>query len=222
MHDTQIQIHPLILQIIREYYRFGVWQNENAKFYRKVIRIMVFLLGSVGFTTALIGGSLIADNYNESLYLLTAGIIVAVLIFKTILNYSKGDQIYQILGQRFKNLGTVESGRENQYHFLDQLLQLIKSHKQIEGDIDNVKSILSNLFFAQIGTSALCICGSVYAATLNHSASIDQLLINFSLSLYCVFDIFMLAYFGNEIKELRCKLLYCLFECNWTEQTKTS
>lgn len=102
-----------------------------------------------------------------------------------------------------------------------------------------MKSLLSNLFFAQIGTSALCICGSVYAATLvnlrkwkflnfkhfknipikNRSASIDQLLINFSLSLYCIFDIFMLAYFGNEMKELRNTLSYCLFECNWIEQT---
>lgn len=54
-------------------------------------------MGSIGFVTALIGGSLIAEDYNESLYLLTAGIIVGVLIFKTYLNYSKGTQILTVL-----------------------------------------------------------------------------------------------------------------------------
>lgn len=244
MRDIQIEIHPLIQQIIRAYYKFGVWQYEDAKWYRKLGRIIIFLLGSIGFTTALIGGSLIAEDYNQSLYLLTAGIIVGVLIFKTYLNYAKGSQIltvlhaislhsvpnsdelpyqvnrklnnfkklaifflgivfvilftflilycpiitsekrlpfniwfpfdwkrytlahwlaysyiifcltfnsficlltliiwyillncsikYQILGQRFKNLGALQSGKNDENSFLDQLTKLITVHHQIE------------------------------------------------------------------------------------------
>lgn len=30
----------------------------------------------------------------------------------------------------------------------------------------------------------------------------------------------MLAFFGSEMKELKSKLSYRLFECNWMEQTK--
>lgn len=97
MPDLKIQIHPLILQIIRAYHKFGMWQPDDAKWYRKVVRSVVFLLGSVGFTSALIGGSVIAENYNDSLYLLTAGIIVGVLIFKTYLNFVKGDRILNVL-----------------------------------------------------------------------------------------------------------------------------
>lgn len=97
MGDIQIEIHPLIRQIIRVYYKFGVWQNADVNLFRKIVRMMVFLLGSIGFVAALIGGSLVAEDYNESLYLLTAGIIVAVLIFKTYLNYSKGNQILTVL-----------------------------------------------------------------------------------------------------------------------------
>lgn len=43
MHDTQIQIHPLIHKIIQVYYKFGVWQNKDVKFSRKIGRIIVFL-----------------------------------------------------------------------------------------------------------------------------------------------------------------------------------
>lgn len=372
MCDIEVPIHPLIQRFIQVYYKFGMWQDNDANWYRKIGRILVFLFGSIGFTSSLIGGSLIARDYNESLYLLTAGIIVAVLIFKTYLIYSKGSQfvtvlhkvcvhsvpnsgkllehinrkmnlfekctmfflgivclivfiflvlfcplltserklpfniwfpidwrthalahwlaysyiifclsfnafvclltlmiwyvmlncsiLYQTVGQRFKNLGTVQTG-ENA--FINELQKLLNVHQIVEvyamnridlignfnwslltRDTTGMKNLLSSLFFAQIGTSAICICGSVYAATTvrkyctrilqnshffiivfipvqNRTASIDQLIINLSLSLYCIFDIFVLAYLGNEIKDSSSKLSHCLFECNWVGQTES-
>jgi len=40
-----------------------------------------------------------------------------------------------------------------------------------------------------------------------------------SLLMYNLFDIFMVMYFGNEIKVSRSRLSYCFFESNWIEQS---
>lgn len=42
----------------------------------------------------------------------------------------------------------------------------------------------------------------------------------FSAVLYNTFDIFMIMYFGNEIEVSSGRLIYCLFESNWIEQSK--
>lgn len=39
---------------------------------------------------------------------------------------------------------------------------------------------------------------------------------------YATLDIFILMYLGNEIKESSTKLMYCLFESDWTCQMKSS
>lgn len=39
--------------------------------------------------------------------------------------------------------------------------------------------------------------------------------------LYNIFDILMLTYIANEIKLQSQRLYYCLFECNWVEQSNS-
>ncbi len=39
--------------------------------------------------------------------------------------------------------------------------------------------------------------------------------------LYNLFDIFMIAYFGNEIELSSARLSYCLFESNWIGQSES-
>lgn len=95
--EVHIQIHPIIQQIIRINYKFGVWQNEDASLVRKFVRTVVYVSFSIGFVVSLIGGSLIADDYHESLFLLTSGLIVSVLIFRTFLNYSSANQVLAVL-----------------------------------------------------------------------------------------------------------------------------
>lgn len=43
----------------------------------------------------------------------------------------------------------------------------------------------------------------------------------FSTGMYNIFDIFIVMYFGNEIKLSSNRLSYCLFESNWTGQSKS-
>lgn len=38
---------------------------------------------------------------------------------------------------------------------------------------------------------------------------------------YCFFDIFMVMYFGNEIRLSSDRLSYCLFESDWIDQSKS-
>lgn len=97
MTTVEIHIHPMIKQIIQINYKFGLWQNEDAPFIRKIGRTIVYVLFSIGFAVSLIGGSLITDDYHESLFLFTSGLMVSVLIFKTFLNYTKANQVLAIM-----------------------------------------------------------------------------------------------------------------------------
>lgn len=38
---------------------------------------------------------------------------------------------------------------------------------------------------------------------------------------YSIFDIYMVTYFGNEIKFASSQLSNCLYACNWIDQSKT-
>lgn len=98
MSNIQVPIHPMIQRIVQINYKFGVWQNEeDATLKRKIGRTIVYVIFSVGFAVSLIGGSLISDDYHDSLFLLTSGLIICVLNFKTFLNYSKANQILEML-----------------------------------------------------------------------------------------------------------------------------
>lgn len=49
-----------------------------------------------------------------------------------------------------------------------------------------------------------------------------EYLIYVAVLLFNVFDIFMIMYFGNEIKLASDRLSYCLFECDWIEQSQSN
>ncbi len=112
--------------------------------------------------------------------------------------------------------------------------------------------LFSNLFLIQLATSGLGICGSVFALafvsimiTLRKSRlmtvkvsryilrSLKNLLqssatnpieygVYLTSLLYCLFDIFMVTFFGNEIKLTSENLSYKLFACNWMDQSEGS
>lgn len=104
-----------------------------------------------------------------------------------------------------------------------------------------MESFCSGLFFVQIGTSGLCICASIYSlAFVNQFSFIinfaalkflhlqnisDNLLertLNFVVMLYILSEIFMITYFGNEIKLSSNRLSYSLFESTWINQTHST
>lgn len=97
MTNVEVNIHPMIQQIIRINYKFGLWQNEDAPFSRKIGRTIVYVVFSIGFAVSLIGGSWTTDDYHDSLFLFTSGLIVSVLNFKTFLNYSRANEVLAIM-----------------------------------------------------------------------------------------------------------------------------
>lgn len=53
----------------------------------------------------------------------------------------------------------------------------------------------------------------------NSHESFFQIFFYITLLVYFIFDMFMTMYFGNEIKLSSNRLSYCLFECNWIDQS---
>lgn len=115
--NVEVHIHPLIQHIIQLNYNFGLWQEEDAPLVRKIARTVVYVLFSIGFVVSLLGGSLITEDHHESLFLLTLGLIVSVLNFKTFLNYSRANDVLAILQAICTH--SIENGDS------DQLLQNI-------------------------------------------------------------------------------------------------
>lgn len=90
---------------------------------------------------------------------------------------------YQMLGNEIRNIGTKITQKENKDLFLHELITLIINHQNLQEyktfesftkcennfysfsprTTKRFKSFFSNLFFIQIGTSGIAICGSVYA-----------------------------------------------------------
>lgn len=103
-----------------------------------------------------------------------------------------------------------------------------------------MESVLSNLFFIQIGTSGLCMCGSIYCLAfvnlLNFVTTMrvslifvcffqkdlgDNLLERLTqviIMTYFVSEIFMITYLGNEITVSSSYFMYNIFRSNWIEQ----
>ncbi len=96
------------------------------------------------------------------------------------------------------------------------------------------------MFFLQIATGSVCICGSVYTLAfviieftiliisfilLSYFQSSHEDLIQdgiFCLILvYCIFDIFVVMYLGNEIMLSSDELTHCLYASNWIDQTES-
>lgn len=106
--------------------------------------------------------------------------------------------------------------------------------------INELESFFSNLFFIQIGTSALCICGSVYCVAFVNQlsfhvfAAVDlfylqniskgpvERVIHVISLIYNICDIFVITYFGNEIMLSSNRLSYSFFESNWIHQPQST
>lgn len=97
MTDIEMRIDPLIQRIIGVYYAFGIWKNDNGSKLRKFVRVMVFLFCTISYPIALAGGGLITNDLGDSIFLLTLGIMVAVLEFKGFYVFFKQDKILTLL-----------------------------------------------------------------------------------------------------------------------------
>lgn len=90
-------IDPLIQRIIGVYYAFGIWQKDNESKLRKFVRVSIFLFCTISYPIALVGGGLISDDLGDSIFLLTLGVVVAVLEFKGFYVFFKQDEILTLL-----------------------------------------------------------------------------------------------------------------------------
>ncbi|XP_037028512.1 odorant receptor 94b-like [Bradysia coprophila] len=131
---------------------------------------------------------------------------------------------YQLLGNSLRKLGSKNSAAKNVFdkqETVEDLKKLIESHRNIKEKTASFKACFSNLFLAQIFTSNLCICGSLYGLAFSSENNLIQTVINCVILIYNTFDIFVVMYFGNEIKYHYSQLIYCLFESDWINQLDT-
>nr|QGW45403.1 odorant receptor 30 [Bradysia odoriphaga] len=123
---------------------------------------------------------------------------------------------YQLLGNRLRKLGSKKSAAKNV--FAEDIKTLIESHRSIKEKTASFKACFSNLFLAQIFTSNLSICGSLYGLAVRSQNNLIQTVMDCVILIYNTFDIFVVLYLGNEIKYHYSQLIYCLFESDWINQ----
>ncbi|XP_037039648.1 putative odorant receptor 71a [Bradysia coprophila] len=137
---------------------------------------------------------------------------------------------YEVLGGDLKNMGRVSSENGNvkmtqkQIHikFLEDLKTSIKAHLHIKGLVEDVELFLSDLFFIQFGTSALCICGAIYCVAFDVGETLLERYIYVFVVFYYISHLYMITNYGNEIMLSSNRLSYCLFESDWYNQTQST
>ncbi len=98
MQDIQIGIDPLIQRIIGLYYTFGIWQqSDNESSPSKYIRVLIFLFCTFSYPIALGGGGLVSTDLGDSIFLLTLGVVVAVIEFKGFYIFFKHEKILSLV-----------------------------------------------------------------------------------------------------------------------------
>ncbi len=101
--------------------------------------------------------------------------------------------------------------------------------------VDRFSECFADVFFIQIGTSAVCICGSIYSLIFVsrrvlkfyeswfpiQNSSDDVIIQGFFILfiIYSLFDTFIVMLLGNKIMESSDRLSYCLFESDWISQS---
>lgn len=124
----------------------------------------------------------------------------------------------------------------------NRILRLLKLSYFFTRLTYQLEKFLSNILSIQVITGGICICGSVYilAFVRQHSILLYKCMTNLSLQLqsvstenlveyviyvfilfYNILDIFMIMYFGNEIKLSSGRFSYCLFESDWIDQSQS-
>ncbi|XP_037041156.1 odorant receptor 94b-like isoform X3 [Bradysia coprophila] len=156
----------------------------------------------------------------ENILSFPAIVIVTAIIWYLLLHCSLR---YKILGTDIRNMGRIVgklkmTEKERQTIFHRDLLEAIKGHLYLREIIDEVESFLSKLFLLQFAISAVCICSAIYCLAFDISVNFVQRLVQIYAFLYVIAELFMITYFGNDIKLYSSRLTYSLFECNWVEQ----
>ncbi|XP_037035698.1 odorant receptor 94b-like [Bradysia coprophila] len=168
---------------------------------------------------------------------------ITVLVWYIMLNYSIE---YELLGNKLKTLGVSTEKDKNQdkndkqkkivekiqsrksqigvqqsKKFVENLIVLIKAHRNLTETVERFRSCFSTLFLAQITISGIIICVSVYSLAFTSNRNIVQTEFYFAELLYGFFDIFLVMYLANDITVMSDRLSYCLFSSNWIEQTES-
>nr|QGW45433.1 odorant receptor 60 [Bradysia odoriphaga] len=169
---------------------------------------------------------------------------VTALIWYIILNYSIE---YELLGNKLKNVGgptltTIKKQGKNEKQkkirkqelnprtlnsvpqskkFVENLIILVKAHRNITETIERFRFCFSTLFLCQITTSGIIICVAVYCLAFGSHQNIVQTEYYVAELLYGIFDVFLVMYLANDITVASDRLSYCLFESNWIEQTES-
>ncbi|XP_037040976.1 putative odorant receptor 71a [Bradysia coprophila] len=152
--------------------------------------------------------------------------LITILIWYMLLNYSIE---YELLGNKLRKLGVGMKAVKKQKEFrliqrsgfVEDLIVLIKAHRNLNETIERFRSFFSTLFLVQITTSGIIICTSVYSLVFSSNQNIVQIEFYVVVLLYAIFDIFLIMYLANDITVASDRLSYCLFESNWIEQTES-
>lgn len=98
MNEHEMGIDPLIQRIIGVYYAFGIWENDNGFKLGKFVRVFICLFCTITYPIALVGGALVNNNdLGDSIFLLSFGILVAVLELRGFYIFFKQDEILALL-----------------------------------------------------------------------------------------------------------------------------
>ncbi|XP_037037879.1 putative odorant receptor 71a [Bradysia coprophila] len=169
---------------------------------------------------------------------------ITALIWYIMLNYSIE---YELLGNKLKNVGgptvtTIKNQDKNEKQkknreqelsektfnsvpqsnkFVENLIIVVKSHRNMIETVQRFRSCFSTLFMAQIITSGIIICVAVYSLGFASNQNIVQTEMYCCILCYGIFDIFMVMYLANDITDASDRLSYCLFQSNWIEQTES-
>ncbi|XP_037040972.1 putative odorant receptor 71a [Bradysia coprophila] len=156
--------------------------------------------------------------------------LITILIWYMMLNYSID---YELLGNKLRKLGVVKktiakkAKKQKEFRltqrsgFVEDLIVLVKAHRNLTETIERFRSFFSTLFLVQITTSGIIICTSVYSLAFFSNQSLVQIEFYVVVLLYAIFDIFLVMYLANGITVASDRLSYCLFESNWIEQTQS-
>ncbi|KAJ6649327.1 Odorant receptor 94b [Pseudolycoriella hygida] len=151
-----------------------------------------------------------------------------VLVWYAMYNYSIA---YQVLGSRLRRLGLpIEEVNERQRKnaklklrnsFAQDLIKLVKDHQNLSEAVKRFKKFFSPLFFAQIATSGISMCISVYTLAYNSDQNLFQTQQFAVILFYATLDIFLAMFFASEITSSSDRLSFCLYESNWMGQTES-
>ncbi|KAJ6649331.1 Odorant receptor 2a [Pseudolycoriella hygida] len=148
--------------------------------------------------------------------------LLVVLVWYAMYNYSIA---YQVLGSRLRRLGLpIEEVNERQRKnaksklrnsFAQDLIKLVKYYRNLSETVKRFRDFFSLLFFAQIATSGISMCISVYSLAYNSDQNLFQTYVSMVLLFYATLDIFFVMFFASEITSSSDRLSFCLYESNW-------